>query len=70
MVVVEYVAPVEFCSPARYSVLVPYLVLFFGAILLMDLPMFRMDRGLWLVTAATTALLLEAMGIAMRGGVG
>ena len=28
----------------------PYLLLFFGAILLMGLPMFRMDRRLWLVT--------------------
>ncbi|MGB2982463.1 MAG: hypothetical protein WBC63_01220, partial [Candidatus Bipolaricaulia bacterium] len=50
MVVVEYVWPVEFRSPMRYDVLVPYLVLFFGAILLMGLPMFRMNRPLWLVT--------------------
>ena len=40
------------------------------AILLMGLPMFRMDRQLWLVTVMTTILLLGAMGIAMRKGVG
>ena len=70
MVVVDYVLPVEFRAPMRYSILVPYLLLFFGAILLMGLPMFRMDRRLWLVTVATTILLLGAMGTAMRKGVG
>ncbi len=70
MVYVEYVRPVEFRSPARYGILVLYLVLFFGGILLMGLPMFRMHRGLWLVTVVTTVLLLGAMGIAMRAGVG
>jgi hypothetical protein len=49
---------------------VPYLVLFFGAILLMGLPMFRMDLRLWLVTVATTILLLGSMGVAMYAGVG
>jgi hypothetical protein len=70
MVAVEYVWSVEFRSPTRYGILVPYLLLFFGAILLMGLPMFRMDRRLWLVTVATTVLLLGSMGIAMRKGVG
>ena len=70
MVVVEYVWPVEFRSPTRLGILVPYLLLFFGAILLMGLPMFRLDRRLWLVTVATTVLLLGSMGIAMRRGVG
>ncbi len=70
MVAVEYLWPVEFRSPARLSILVPYLVLFFGAILLMGLPMFRMDWRAWLVTAATTLLLLASMGVAMRRGVG
>jgi hypothetical protein len=70
MVVVDYAWPVEFRSPKRFTILVPYLVLFFGAILLMGLPMFRMNRHLWLVTVATTVLLLGAMGIAMRKGVG
>jgi hypothetical protein len=54
----------------RTSILVPYLLLFFGAILLMGLPMFRMDRRLWLVTVATTVLLLGSMGLAMYKGVG
>ncbi len=53
----------------RYDVLVPYLVLFFGAILLMGLPMFRLNRTLWLITVATTVLLLCSMGVAMRKGV-
>lgn len=70
MVVVEYIWPVEFRSPMRYGILVPYLLLFFGAILLMGLPMFRMDRQLWLITVATTILLLASMGVAMRRGVG
>jgi hypothetical protein len=70
MVAVEYVWPVEFRSPVRYGIFVPYLLLFFGAILLMGLPMFHMDRRLWLVTVATTVLLLGSMGLAMREGVG
>jgi hypothetical protein len=70
MVVVDYAWPVEFRSPMRYGILVPYLLLFFSAILLMGLPMFRLDRPLWLVTVATTVLLLGAMGVAMRKGVG
>lgn len=70
MIVVDYARPVEFRSPVRYSILVPYLLLFFGAILLMGLPMFRMDRTLWLVTVATTVLLLASMGVAMHKGVG
>ena len=69
MVVVDYARPVEFRSPARYYILVPYLVLFFGAILLMGLPMFGLNRSLWLVTAATTALLVGSMLFAMRSGV-
>ncbi len=70
MVVVDFVWPVEFRSPMRYGILVPYLLLFFGAILLMGLPMFRLDRRLWLVTVATTVLLMGSMGVAMRKGVG
>ncbi len=69
MVAVDYAWPVEFRAPARYVILVPYLVLFFGAILLMGLPMFRSNRRLWLVTVATTLMLVASMGIAMRKGV-
>ena len=70
MVFVDYVWPVEFRSPMRYGILLPYLLLFFGAILLMGLPMFRLDRRLWLVTVATTIVLLGLMGVAMYKGVG
>jgi hypothetical protein len=70
MVVVDYWRPVEFRQPPRYPVLVPYLVLFFSAILLMGLPMFAMDRMLWGVTVASTVFLLGSMGVAMRNGVG
>ena len=70
MIAVDYVSPVEFRSPPRYDILVPYLVLFFGAILLMGLPMFRLNRALLLVTVATTVLLLASMGVAMPKGVG
>jgi hypothetical protein len=68
-IVVDYVWPVEFRTPMRPEILVPYLLLFFGSILLMGLPMFRLDRRLWLVTVATTLLLLGSMIIAMRQGV-
>ena len=70
MVVVDYVRPIEFRSPVRDSILVPYLLLFFGAILLMGLPMFDLNRTLWLVTLATSVLLLISMGMAMLNGVG
>jgi hypothetical protein len=70
MVVVDYRWPIEFRSPKRYEILVPYLLLFFGAILLMGFPMFRLDRRLWLITVATTVLLLGSMGFAMHKGVG
>jgi len=70
MIIVDYVWPVEFRSPMRYDILVPYLILFFGAILLMGLPMFRMNRLLWLITVATTVLLLGSMVFAMFKGVG
>jgi hypothetical protein len=70
MVVVEYLRPVEFRSPRRYGILVPYLLLFFGAILLMGLPMFQLDKQMWLVTVATTVPLLGSMGVTMHKGVG
>jgi hypothetical protein len=69
-IVVDYALPVEFRSPRRPEILVPYLLLFFGAILLMGLQMFHLNRGLWLVTVVTTVLLLASMGVAMRKGVG
>jgi len=69
-VMVDYVRPVEFRDPRRNEILVPYLLLFFGAILLMGLPMFKLDRRLWLVTVGTTVLLLTSMGVAMRKGGG
>jgi len=70
MVRVDYIAPTEFRSPPRYAILLPYLVLFFGAILLMGLPMFWLDRELWLVTVATSTLLIGSMGVALAKGVG
>jgi len=70
MLVVDYVAPIEFRSPPLYGVLVPYLVLFFGSILLMGLPMYEINRSYWLVTVATSVLLIGSMLWAMREGVG
>ena len=70
MISVEYIWPVEFRSPMRNDILVPYLVLFFGSIFLMGAPMFRMNRRFWLVTVATTVLLLGSMIFAMVMGVG
>jgi hypothetical protein len=70
MAVVEYLWPVEFRSPARPGILVPYLVLFFGSILLMGLPMYRLNRKLWVVTAATSVVLVGSMLVAMLEGLG
>ena len=70
LIAVEYVRRIEFRSPVRYGILVPYLVLFFGAIFLLGVPMFRLSRPLWLVTVATTACLLASMSVALRAGVG
>jgi hypothetical protein len=50
--------------------LVPYLVLFFGSILFMGLPMFRLNRTLWFVTVASATFLLVSMVAALRRGVG
>jgi len=68
-VAVDYVLEVEFRSPPRPEILVPYLALFFGSILLMSIPMFRIDLRRLLVTALTTLVLLGAMGFAMTRGV-
>lgn len=68
--VVDYLAPVEFRDPARPAILVPYLTLFFGSIVAMGVPMFRIDRRRWLLTATTSTILLISMGVAMRAGVG
>jgi len=70
MLYVDYLRPVEFRSPPRPALLTPYLLLFFGAILLMGLPMFSLSRPLWLVTALTTLFLLASMIAAMRARVG
>ena len=70
LLVVDYIHPVEFRSPMRPEILVPFIILFFGSILFMGLPMFRINRLLWLITAATTVFHLISMAIAMRIGVG
>lgn len=67
---VDYLAPVAFRDPARPELLVPYLALFYGAILLMGAPMVRVHRGLWWCTVATSALHLAAMAWALARGVG
>lgn len=67
---VDYTAPIEFRTPPRYGILVPYLVLFFGSIVLMGVPMYVLNRPLWLVTVASSMLLLVSMSLAMRRGVG
>ena len=62
-------AGLEFREPSRPSILVPYLVLFFGSILFMGLPMFRVGRRRWLFTVVTTPALIVSMGCAMSAGV-
>jgi hypothetical protein len=69
LLVVDYLLEVEFRSPRRPEILVPFLVLFFGSIVLMGAPMLRINRRLWAVTATTSLLLLGAMALAMAQGV-
>lgn len=68
MLVVDYLRPVQFRSPRKPVILVPYLLLFFGSIFLMGISMYGVDRSLWLVTVATSALLVSSMMWAMRQG--
>jgi len=70
MLGVDYIWKIEFRSPMRASVAIPYLVLFFGSIILMGLPMFALNRTLWLVTVLTSVVLVGSMGLAMQKGVG
>ncbi|HYO18248.1 MAG TPA: hypothetical protein VES02_06235 [Dermatophilaceae bacterium] len=70
MLVVDYLRPVQFRSPRKPVILVPYLLLFFGSIFLMGISMYGVDRRLWLVTVATSALLVSSMMWAMRQGTG
>lgn len=65
-----YLWETEFRSPRRPEILIPFLVLFFGSIVLMGAPMLRIDRRRWAVTATTSLLLLGAMGFALVQGVG
>ncbi|HEY5185646.1 MAG TPA: hypothetical protein VIM19_12240 [Actinomycetes bacterium] len=68
MIVVDYVRPVDLRQPARPAILAPYLLLFFGSIVLMGLSMFEVNRGMWLVTVTTSVVLLIATAAAMRQG--
>jgi hypothetical protein len=68
MLIVDYLRPVEFRRPVRPVILAPYLILFFGSILLMGLSMFDRNRGLWLVTVATSVVLLATMVRALNQG--
>jgi hypothetical protein len=67
---VDYLWQLEFRAPRRPEILIPYLVLFFGSIVLMGAPMFRINRRRWALTATTSLILLGAMGFAMANGVG
>lgn len=70
MLVVEDWLALEFRTPPRPEILIPYLVLFFGSIVLMGAPMLRIDRRLWAATAATSVLLLGSMVWALSIGLG
>jgi hypothetical protein len=69
-VAVDYLAQVQWRDPLVPAIAVPYITLFFGSIVLMGLPMFRLDRRRWLVTVATSVVLLGSMVYAMSAGVG
>ena len=68
MLVVDYLQPVQFRNPYRPLILVPYLLLFFGSILLMGISVYEVNRRLWLVTVATSAALISSMVWAMHQG--
>jgi hypothetical protein len=70
MLAVDYVANVEWRDPVAPAIQVPYLLLFFGSIILMGLPMYRLDRRRWLVTVVTSVILIGSMAYAMSAGVG
>ncbi|MCJ7710854.1 MAG: hypothetical protein MUQ32_08480 [Chloroflexi bacterium] len=70
LLLVERVFSIPWRDPVIPAIQIPYLVLFFGSIFLMGVPMYRIDRRKWLVTAGTTALLLGAMVYATLMGVG
>lgn len=70
MLLVDHVLGIPWRDPVIPAIQVPYLVLFFGSILLLGAPMLRIDRRRWLVTAATTVILLVSMLYAMAMGVG
>jgi len=70
MLAVDYVARVEWRDPVVATIQVPYLLLFFGSIVLMGLPMYRLDRRRWLVTVVTSVILLGSMTYAISAGVG
>jgi len=70
MLAVDYVANVEWRDPVVPAIQVPYLLLFFGSIVLMGLPMYQLDRRRWLVTVVTSVILLGSMAYAMSAGVG
>jgi len=67
---VDNLAQIEWRDPVVPAIQIPYLTLFFGSIVLMGLPMSRIDRRRWAVTAATTILLLASMLYAMAMGAG
>jgi len=70
MLVIDYALTLEFRDPQRPAILAPYLLLFFGSIVLMGSPMYRSSRPRWAFTAVTSALLLAAMAYALARGVG
>ena len=70
MLLVDYVLDIEWRDPVVAAIQVPYLVLFFGSIVLMGIPMFRIDRRRWLVTVITSVALVASMAYAIAMGVG
>jgi hypothetical protein len=70
MLAVDYLARVEWRDPVVPMIEVPYLLLFFGSVVLMGLPMYRLDRRRWLVTVTTSVILLGSMAYATSAGVG
>ena len=67
---VDYVLDVEFRRPARPAILAPYLLLFFGSIVLMGIRMYPVSKPLWGITALTAVGLVTAMMWAHTKGVG
>ena len=66
----DYVYKVEFRQPMLPSILVPFLVLFYGSIAGMGFSFWKVDFSFWLICAITSGLNVSGAFYAILNGVG